>query len=91
MSSGLDDSMEGLAAFVSKFGKGRPESSQIGSPSARSRQANSMPSSARGSPALPFSIAEILSDKGNEKPSNELDEASRKRGIEGKKRVRCSN
>ena len=56
--------MEGLAAFVSRFEKEKPEvrSTRI-EPTADKSHRENMPSNSPASNSLPFSIEEILSDK----------------------------
>lgn len=64
--------MEGLAAFVSRFEKEKPEvqSTRI-EPTADKSHRENMPSNSSASNSLPFSIEEILSDKRRLNPVNE--------------------
>ena len=68
--------MEGLAAFVSRFQKEKPElqSRRIESTADKSLGDN-MPSNSSASNSLPFSIEEILSDK---RKLNHLNEPQRR-------------
>lgn len=67
--------MEGLTAFVSRFDKGKPENrrTQIDS-KAEPRDQDNRPSASSNLVSLPFSIAEILSDKRNGSRSSETED-----------------
>ena len=67
--------MEGLTAFVSRFDKGKPEdrSTQVEAKLVE-RQKDNRPSASSSLVSLPFSIAEILSDKRNEPRNKETED-----------------
>lgn len=70
--------MEGLTAFVSRFDKSKPEdTSAIQVDAKAGREQDNGPAAASSSlVTLPFSIAEILSDKRNEPRSKETEDTS---------------
>lgn len=56
--------MEGLTAFVSRFDRGKPENTRTTLTDTKAeRDHNNMSSASSNLVSLPFSIAEILSDK----------------------------
>ena len=67
--------MEGLTAFVSRFDKRKPENRKTQSESKAERDHNNMPSAPSNLVSLPFSIAEILSDKRNGPRVNQIEES----------------
>lgn len=66
--------MEGLTAFVSRFDKGKPENRRTQNESKAERGQDKTPSAPSNLVSLPFSIAEILSDKRNASRSNETED-----------------
>ena len=66
--------MEGLTAFVSRFDKGKPENRRTQNESKAERGQDNRPSAPSNLVSLPFSIAEILSDKRNASRSNETED-----------------
>lgn len=66
--------MEGLTAFVSRFDKGKPENSRTQIDTKAERDKDNMPSASSNLVSLPFSIAEILSDKRSGPRVNQTDD-----------------
>lgn len=66
--------MEGLTAFVSRFDKGKPENRRTQIDSKPERDHNNMSSASSNLVSLPFSIAEILSDKRSGPRINQTDD-----------------
>ena len=80
--------MEGLTAFVSRFDKGKPENRRTQNDTKAERNHNNIPSAPSNIVSLPFSIAEILSDKRNGPRVNQTDDPQneiRSLNIQGKK------
>ncbi|KAJ7323378.1 hypothetical protein OS493_031853 [Desmophyllum pertusum] len=66
--------MEGLTAFVSRFDKGKPEDRSTQVETKLERPKDNRPSASSSLVSLPFSIAEILSDKRNEPRNKERED-----------------
>lgn len=66
--------MEGLTAFVSRFDKGKRENRRTQTDPKAERDHNNMPSASSNLVSLPFSIAEILSDKQTGPRVNQTDD-----------------
>jgi len=80
--------MEGLTAFVSRFDKGKPENRRTQTDPKAERDHNNMPSASSNLVSLPFSIAEILSDKRTGPRVNQTDDPQneiRSYNVQGKK------
>ena len=81
--------MEGLTAFVSRFDKGKPENRRTQTDTTAERDHNNIPSAPSNiAVPLPFSIAEILSEKRNGSRANQTDDPQneiRSFNIQGKK------
>lgn len=79
--------MDGLTAFVSRFDKVKPQDSSATQVDGGREQDNAMQSSS-SLVTLPFSIAEILSDKRNEPRKKETEDISiemRRYAVQGRR------
>lgn len=80
--------MEGLTAFVSRFDKGKPENRTTQADTKAERDHNNMSSASSNLVSLPFSIAEILSDKrsgSRVSQTSDLQNEIRSYNVQGKK------
>ena len=80
--------MEGLTAFVSRFDQGKAENRTTPTDSKAERDHNNMSSASSNLVSLPFSIAEILSDKRSGPRINQTDDPQneiRSYNVQGKK------